>query len=55
MDLWGVLDADVDGNDDCVVRVVVTVGGVWVVASFSVAFRMHATVADADLLRVNES
>jgi hypothetical protein len=30
-------------------------GGVWVVASFSIAFRMHATVADADLLRVNES
>jgi hypothetical protein len=25
MDLWGVLDADVDGNDDCAVRVVVVV------------------------------
>jgi hypothetical protein len=32
----------------------VVVGSGWG-PSFSVAFRMHATVADADLLRVNES
>jgi hypothetical protein len=25
MDLWGVLDADVDGNDGCAVRLVVVV------------------------------
>jgi len=29
MDLWGVLDADVDGNDGCAVKVVVVVASGW--------------------------